>query len=387
MQNLNVEYIAELTNFNSESRMYNLIVNISWEPPSNPNGVILGYNYSLLQTSNSNVIIEYTNTTMLSVYQSVTVAPFTNYTAIVVAFTSAGGGEPVMQVALSPEASKFTWQKYGSVVLIILFISFTVPGPVQNVELVFLEPLNFNSESRMYELNVTISWEAPLEPRGNIQRYNYRLVETDNAMNVVIDDNTADMSVEHNVTVFPFTNYTVTVVAFTSAGGGEPVMQVALSPEASKFTWQKYGSVVLTILFIFFIVPGPVRNVELVFLDTYNFDSVSNMYNLNVNISWEAPSNPNGVILGYNYSLMETSDLDNIIIEYTSTTLLSVEQSVMVAPFTNYTATVVAFTSAGSGELVVQVVISPEAGKFMFVVRSQFVGYQFLTIHHAGFLR
>ena len=91
--------------------MYSLIVNISWEAPSNPNGVVLGYNYSLLQTSNSNnVIIEYTNTTMLSAEQSVMVAPFTSYTATVVAFTSAGGGEPVMDVALSPEAGKFTCQ-------------------------------------------------------------------------------------------------------------------------------------------------------------------------------------------------------------------------------------------------------------------------------------
>ena len=104
------------------------------------------------------------------------------------------------------------------------------------------------------------------------------------------------------------------------------------------------------------------QNVELVFLNTDDFNSESRMYNLIVNISWEAPSNPNGVILGYNYSLMETSNSSNVIIEYTNTTLLSVQQSVMVAPFTNYTATVVAFTSEGSGELAVQVVVSPEAG-------------------------
>ena len=112
-------------------------------------------------------------------------------------------------------------------------------------------------------------------------------------------------------------------------------------------------------------VPGPVRNVELVFLNTDNFDSVSNMYNLNVNISWSPPSNSNGVILGYNYSLMETSNSSNVIIEYTNTTLLSAEQSVMVVPFTNYTATVVAFTSAGSGDPVMEVALSPEAGKFI----------------------
>ena len=89
------------------------------------------------------------------------------------------------------------------------------------------------------------------------------------------------------------------------------------------------------------------------------------MFNLNVTISWEAPSNPNGVILGYNYSLMETSNSNNVIIEYTNTTLLSAEHNAMVAPFTNYTATVVAFTSAGGGEPVMNVALSPEASKFI----------------------
>ena len=86
----------------------------------------------------------------------------------------------------------------------------------------------------MYDLNVTISWEAPFDPRGVIQTYSYSLVET-NSNNVIIDDtNTSLLSVERNVMVAPFTNYTATVVAFTSAGSGEPVMDVALSPEASK---------------------------------------------------------------------------------------------------------------------------------------------------------
>ena len=67
--------------------------------------------------------------------------------------------------------------------------------------------------------------------------YNYSLVETNGAGRVVIDGNTTDteLSVERNVTVSPFTNYTATVVAFTSAGSGDSVMEVALSPEAGKF--------------------------------------------------------------------------------------------------------------------------------------------------------
>ena len=107
------------------------------------------------------------------------------------------------------------------------------------------------------------------------------------------------------------------------------------------------------------------QNVELVFLEEAIFNRSSRMYDLNVNISWEPPAYPNGVILGYNYTLMETSDLNNVIIDDTNTTLLSVEQRVMVSPFTNYTATVVAFTRAGGGESVMEVAISPEAGKFI----------------------
>ena len=67
--------------------------------------------------------------------------------------------------------------------------------------------------------------------------YNFTLVETNTDGRVVIDGNTTntELSVEQNITVSPFTTYTATVVAFTSAGGGEPVMEVVLSPEASKF--------------------------------------------------------------------------------------------------------------------------------------------------------
>ena len=108
---------------------------------------------------------------------------------------------------------------------------------MQSVELVFLEPTNFNSVSRIYDLNVNISWEAPSEPRGRILEYSYRLVATSDSGDVIIAyTSTTLLSAEHSVMVFPFTNYTATVVAFTSAGRGESVMEVALSPEAGKFT-------------------------------------------------------------------------------------------------------------------------------------------------------
>ena len=88
------------------------------------------------------------------------------------------------------------------------------------------------------------------------------------------------------------------------------------------------------------------------------------MYDLNVTISWAAPFDPRGVIQTYSYCLVETDSPNNVIIENTNTSLLSAERSVVVSPFTNYTATVVAYTSAGMGESAVRVSQSPEAGNF-----------------------
>ena len=54
-----------------------------------------------------------------------------------------------------------------------------------------------------------------------------------------------------------------------------------------------------------------------------------------------------------------------VLIEYMNTTDLSVEHSVTVSPFTNYTATVVTFTRASSGDTAIEMVTSPEAGKLV----------------------
>ena len=97
------------------------------------------------------------------------------------------------------------------------------------------------------------------------------------------------------------------------------------------------------------------------FMDSATFDNVTRTYNLPVSISWQPPEFPNGEIITYNFRLVETNVNDTVI--SANITGLSVQQSVMVAPFTNYTATVVAFTSAGSGDSVMDVALSPEASK------------------------
>ena len=111
----------------------------------------------------------------------------------------------------------------------------TAPGPVQNLTVSFLsDSATYNNSNRTYYLPVSISWQPPQYSNGIIVMYNYSLVETNGARKVVIAGNTidAELFVERNVTVSPFTSYTATVVAFTSASSGDSVMEVVLSPEA-----------------------------------------------------------------------------------------------------------------------------------------------------------
>lgn len=111
-----------------------------------------------------------------------------------------------------------------------------VPGPVRGLALSFLsEAAAYNSSSRTFIIAVNISWQQPRYPNGDIVAYSYRLMETGGVV-VIRNMNTTDLSVVQNATVFPFTNYTTTVVAYTSAGSGDSVMQVVLSPEAGIVT-------------------------------------------------------------------------------------------------------------------------------------------------------
>ena len=65
--------------------------------------------------------------------------------------------------------------------------------------------------------------------------YTYQLEDSDANKRVLIGNTTAtNLSVQENVTVFPYTNYTATVVALTSEGSGDAAIEVVTSPEAGK---------------------------------------------------------------------------------------------------------------------------------------------------------
>ena len=191
-----------------------------------------------METAGS-VVIEDTNTTDLSVVQNITVSPFTSYTATVLAYTSAGRGDSLAEVVLSPEAGMVTVCRAGiPFIKHCTSICYTVPSPVQSLSVTFLlESATYNTMLRTFDISVNISWQQPQFPNGYITAYSYRLVETSNSsVEVIPNTNTTDsgLLVVQSVTVSPFTNYTATVVAYTSAGSGDSVIETALSPEAGK---------------------------------------------------------------------------------------------------------------------------------------------------------
>ena len=110
--------------------------------------------------------------------------------------------------------------------------------------------------------------------------------------------------------------------------------------------------------------PGLVDNLQASF-DTIelNFNPATRMYTLDMNIMWDEPTNPNGIITSYEVTVQQTDD--SSVTVYTNAMLIvtSVTPSVMVLPFTDYTVTVAASTSAGQGENTSITVESPEAGR------------------------
>ena len=94
------------------------------------------------------------------------------------------------------------------------------------------------------------------------------------------------------------------------------------------------------------------------------FNSTTRIYTLDIVITWDEPSNPNGVITFYEVNVTQTDDSGIVVYSNSSLPVPNVIESVMVLPFTNYTVTVAASTSAGQGDEVAISIESPEAGKY-----------------------
>ena len=224
----------------------------------------------------------------------------------------------------------------------------------------------FDDSSRMYTLDIVITWDEPSDPNGIVTFYEVNVTQTDDSSILVYsDDSITVLAVTESVIVLPFTDYTVTVAASTSAGQGDEVAIIIKSPEAGKtYTCIRFIYILHTYIVYICAEPGQVGNLNASFTASGGmFDSISQMYTLNIDITWDEPMFPNGIITSYEVNVIRTDDPNDVVYSNDSITDSAVTESVMVLPFTNYTVTVAASTSAGQGEAFSITIESPQAGK------------------------
>ena len=111
--------------------------------------------------------------------------------------------------------------------------SFAAPEKVENFNAVFSsDDVMFDSTNRTLTVNIDITWSEPTYANGVLTSYEVTVNEGDTAIEVYSKDSLLVPNVTESVMVLPFTNYTVTVAASTSAGQGDPQNIIVLSPEA-----------------------------------------------------------------------------------------------------------------------------------------------------------
>ena len=112
-----------------------------------------------------------------------------------------------------------------------------MPGRVEDLTASFnTMGASFNTDTRMYSLDIDIDWSEPTYPNGVIERYTVSVYETSNSSAVVYSsDSVLVPGVTEPVNVLPYTNYTVRVSASTSAGEGPHSTVIIESPEAGIF--------------------------------------------------------------------------------------------------------------------------------------------------------
>ena len=84
-----------------------------------------------------------------------------------------------------------------------------------------------------------------------------------------------------------------------------------------------------------------------------------------IDIVWSAPTEPNGIILQYTYTITDTVAGNLILSDSKDETFVNNLTVNNLEPYTEYTVTVVAMNSAGDGDSSSVTVFSPETGKIV----------------------
>ena len=190
-------------------------LNLSWYPPlfSQRNGIITGYNISCYGED-----FQYSQKIAKNSKSFTNLKPFTNYTCSVRAATIKGEGPAAVESVVTNEEGIVMITKHF---IVIFNLNLAVPGPPEAF-------IGFSSSSK----SITLSWKAPIDPNGVITNYTLQCFATGTGkthqLGLMSSQTTATLS-----GLLPNTNYTCSITAHTSVGGGPARHISVLSNEGS----------------------------------------------------------------------------------------------------------------------------------------------------------
>ncbi|XP_029441807.1 phosphatidylinositol phosphatase PTPRQ-like isoform X1 [Rhinatrema bivittatum] len=248
---------------------------LSWNPPDQPCGVLVGYDVELYGPNMNSSFATTNNSVVLQ-----NLLPFTPYNIFIAASTRKGRG-PFVQFLFYTEESEPS-------------------APPQN-----LTVINYTADAAW------LRWSVSPQPNGVVRLYNFKILENDSQ--IIFYQNLSGLQTEGVLVGFkPFKAYFVSASAFTKVGNGDHFSNTV------SFTTKES-------------VPDLVQNLHCV---ATSWQSVL--------LQWDAPSRPNGRITHYIIMLQKLKFVvasgENV---YTVRELLA---------NSSYQFTIKAATSAGEGK-------------------------------------
>lgn len=222
----------------------------TWNEPQITNGMIISYMLQVYFTNNTRFVsAEVASNRFVGTVNGLN--PFTTYYATVIACTNGGCGESLQTMFQTAES----------------FPQFQTPPDVVTI----------NSTA------INVTWLPPQIPNGIIIRYEVILYT--NTRNII-----ASVSPDQNqyliTSLSPATDYGVSIVSYTMAGGRESTTMFTTTGEFGEslqfIVTHMYG------MYPFYIAPSGVRPLNLVAITATS-----------VNATWYSPTRPNGNISSY----------------------------------------------------------------------------------------
>ena len=147
-----------------------------------------------------------------------------------------------------------------------------------------------------------------------------------------------------NISTIPFTNYTCTLTAQTNLGIIPLSTCMFLTPQDSKYSFEKCSCI--HVLNLFSVPGGPPQNIQF----------ISSM--TSVILQWQPPAQPNGIITAYKITAMNTQQTVIVNSSITSYTFCGLQPGQLVSY------TISASTEAGEGPTVNITATTQEKGEF-----------------------